>query len=156
MGDFLAHVGGTNLPSLALGGGALLALVAGRIWLRNKPVSLFVVVGGIAIASFVDLGGYGVKLLGEVPRGIALRLVDARSSVREMLRAEGVEERFGRLDRSMALTDVIDAFLRGDGVALADAAREAAGPPDRIPGGTPASASADHQGDDTRTGGPSS
>ncbi len=70
MGDFLAHAGQINLPSLALGGAALLALVAGRIWMRNKPVSLFVVVGGIAIASFVDLGGYGVKLLGEVPRGL--------------------------------------------------------------------------------------
>lgn len=70
MGDFLAHAGQINLPSLALGGVALLALVAGRIWLRNRPVSLFVVVGGIAAASFVDLGPYGVKLLGEVPRGL--------------------------------------------------------------------------------------
>lgn len=117
------------------------------------------VVGDLSNAPFVDVAGARMLLgLGAEldRRGIALRLVDARSSVREMLRTEGVEERFGRLDRSMALTDVIDAFLRGDGVALADASREAAGPPDRIPGGTPASASANDQDGGTPAGGPKS
>lgn len=87
MGDLIAHANQINLPSLALGGAALLALVAGRIWLRNKPVSLFVVVGGIVAASLVDLGPYGVKLLGEVPRGLPPLGLPAVSlqEVRELL-----------------------------------------------------------------------
>ena len=40
--------------------------------LPNKPVALFLVIGGVAAASFVDLGAHVVKLLGEVPRGLAL------------------------------------------------------------------------------------
>ncbi|MCC6353155.1 MAG: STAS domain-containing protein [Verrucomicrobiae bacterium] len=87
MADFLAHADQINIPSLALGGAALAALVAGRIWLRNKPVSLFVVVGGIATASFVDFGGLGVKLLGEVPSGLPPLGLPAVSleEVRELL-----------------------------------------------------------------------
>jgi MFS superfamily sulfate permease-like transporter len=42
-------------------------------------------------------------------RGIALRLVDARASVRDILRLEGVEAKVGRFDRARSLADVIDA-----------------------------------------------
>jgi sulfate permease, SulP family len=70
MGDFISHAGGTNLPSLALGAAALTALLLGKRFLANKPVSLFVLAGGIAAASFVDLGSRGVKLLGAVPQGL--------------------------------------------------------------------------------------
>ena len=49
---------------------ALVLLVLGKKFLKNKPVALFVVVGGILVASRMDLGGLGVKLLGEVPQGI--------------------------------------------------------------------------------------
>jgi sulfate permease, SulP family len=41
-------------------------------------------------------------------RGIALRLVEARSRVRDMLRLEGVEEKVGRIDRFTTLADTID------------------------------------------------
>jgi len=41
-------------------------------------------------------------------RGIALRLVEARSRVRDMLRLEGVEEKVGRIDRFTTLADAID------------------------------------------------
>jgi MFS superfamily sulfate permease-like transporter len=44
-------------------------------------------------------------------RGIALRLVEARSSVRDILRAEGVEELVGPIDRFTTLADAIDGFL---------------------------------------------
>jgi sulfate permease, SulP family len=67
---FLRHVGETNATSLMLGCLALGLLILGKKLLPNKPVALFVVLGGIAAASFVDLGAYGVKLLGEVPRGL--------------------------------------------------------------------------------------
>jgi sulfate permease, SulP family len=70
MRDFLAHAGDTNLASLALGAAALAALLLGKRFLPNRPVSLLVLVAGIVFASLVDLGDYGVKLLGTVPQGL--------------------------------------------------------------------------------------
>jgi sulfate permease, SulP family len=72
MGAFLSHLGETNSTSLAVGGMALVLLTLGKLYLPNKPVALGVVIAGIAAASFVDLSGHGVKLLGKVPRGIPL------------------------------------------------------------------------------------
>jgi sulfate permease, SulP family len=43
-------------------------------------------------------------------RGVAFRLVEARSSVRDMLRTEGVEEKVGRIDRFTMLADAVDSF----------------------------------------------
>ena len=43
-------------------------------------------------------------------RGIPLCLVEARSSVRDMLRGEGVEDKVGRIDRFTTLADAIEAF----------------------------------------------
>src|SRR5262245_47806450 len=70
MDVFFRHVGETNTASLTLGCAALGVLILGKKLLPNKPVALFVVIGGIAAASFVDFGAQGVKLLGEVPRGL--------------------------------------------------------------------------------------
>jgi SulP family sulfate permease len=70
MGAFLQHLSETNAMSLTLGGAALGVLILGKKLLPNRPVALFVVIGGIAAASFVDFGAHGVKLLGEVPRGL--------------------------------------------------------------------------------------
>ena len=42
----------------------------GKIWFSNKPVALFVVVGGIIASSALDLDKRGVALLGEVPKGL--------------------------------------------------------------------------------------
>src|SRR6516164_7435464 len=67
---FLKHLNETNLTSLTVGGAALLVLVLGKIFLKNKPVSLFVVIGGIVAASALSLGDSGVKLLGNVPQGL--------------------------------------------------------------------------------------
>ncbi len=69
---FLRHVGETNFASLLVGLSALALLILGKKLLPHKPVALFVVITGIVIASFVDLGAYGVKLLGEVPRGLPM------------------------------------------------------------------------------------
>jgi high affinity sulfate transporter 1 len=69
---FLQHVGETNTTSLPLGCAALAVLILGKKLLPNKPVALFVVIGGIVAASFIDLAAHGVKLLGEVPRGIPM------------------------------------------------------------------------------------
>ena len=70
MGDFFSHLGDTNATALAMGATALVALVLGRIYLKNRPVTLFVVVGGIIAATWMNAGALGVKLLGEVPQGL--------------------------------------------------------------------------------------
>ena len=69
-GYFLSHLGATNTSSLVLGLCALAVLVLGKKFLKNKPVSLFVVIAGILVASRMDLASLGVKVLGEVPQGI--------------------------------------------------------------------------------------
>lgn len=69
-GTFLKHLGETNPTSLTVGGIALAALVLGKIFLKNKPVALFVVVGGIVASGWLGLDARGVKLLGEVPQGL--------------------------------------------------------------------------------------
>ena len=48
----------------------MVALVLGKIFLKNKPVALFVVVGGILASGWLGLEARGVKLLGEVPQGL--------------------------------------------------------------------------------------
>ena len=69
-GTFLKHLGETNPTSLTIGGAALAVLVLGKVFLKNKPVALFVVVGGIVVSGLLGLEARGVKMLGEVPQGL--------------------------------------------------------------------------------------
>jgi high affinity sulfate transporter 1 len=69
-GFFLKHLNETNSMSLLVGGIALALLVVGKIFLKHKPVALFVVIGGIIAASTLSLETRGVKLIGAVPQGI--------------------------------------------------------------------------------------
>jgi sulfate permease, SulP family len=69
-GYFLTHLDETNPASLLAGGIALSVLVLGKVMFRNKPVALFVVVGGIVASSAFALESRGVKLLGAVPQGL--------------------------------------------------------------------------------------
>jgi high affinity sulfate transporter 1 len=69
-GYFLKHLSETNPASLTIGGVALAVLILGKIFLKHKPVALFVVVGGIAASALLGLDARGVKLLGEVPQGL--------------------------------------------------------------------------------------
>jgi sulfate permease, SulP family len=69
-GYFLTHLQETNPTSLTIGGAALAVLVLGKIFLKNQPVALFVVVGGILASGWLGLEMHGVKLLGEVPQGL--------------------------------------------------------------------------------------
>ncbi|PYX40187.1 MAG: DNA repair protein [Acidobacteria bacterium] len=66
----LKHLHETNLTSLTIGSAALAVLVLGKIFLKNKPVALLVVVGGILASGLLGLDARGVKLLGEVPQGL--------------------------------------------------------------------------------------
>jgi high affinity sulfate transporter 1 len=66
---FFSHLRETNITSLLLGLAALAVLLLGKRFLKNKPVSLFVVIAGIVAAASMNLGNLGVKLLGQVPQG---------------------------------------------------------------------------------------
>jgi high affinity sulfate transporter 1 len=68
--NFLKHLGDTNPTALTIGGIALAVLVLGKIFLKNKPVALFVVIGGILASGWLGLDARGVKLLGTVPQGL--------------------------------------------------------------------------------------
>jgi SulP family sulfate permease len=67
---FFKHLNETNTTSLLVGGIALALLILGKIFLKHKPVALFVVIGGIIAASALSLETRGVKLIGAVPQGI--------------------------------------------------------------------------------------
>src|SRR5215472_10759164 len=66
-GFFFKHLNETNSMSLLVGGIALALLILGKIFLKHKPVALFVVIGGIVAASMLSLETRGVKLIGAVP-----------------------------------------------------------------------------------------
>jgi high affinity sulfate transporter 1 len=68
--QFLKHLSDTNPASLGIGLSALALLILGKIFLKNKPVALVVVIGGIVASAWLGLEARGVKLLGEVPQGI--------------------------------------------------------------------------------------
>ena len=69
-GFFFKHLSETNSMSLMVGGIALALLIVGKIFLKHKPVALFIVIGGIIAASALSLDTHGVKLIGAVPQGI--------------------------------------------------------------------------------------
>jgi len=69
-GYFFAHLGDTHRMSLLVGGVALALLIAGKLWLKNRPVAFLVVLGGMFAARVMDLDAQGVALLGEVPQGL--------------------------------------------------------------------------------------
>ena len=70
MGHFLGGLGQTNPTSLVLGLTALAVLLLGKTVLKDRPVALFVVIGGIVAASVFRLNERGVALLGEIPQGL--------------------------------------------------------------------------------------
>ncbi len=70
VGYIAEHIQETNQLSLLVGLSAILLLILGKIYLKHKPVSLFVLIAGIASSRVFDLSGRGVKLLGEVPQGL--------------------------------------------------------------------------------------
>lgn len=69
-GHFVSHLGETNSWALLVGGAALGVLVLGKIALKNKPVAIVVLVGGILAATWFNLEARGVKMLGDVPQGL--------------------------------------------------------------------------------------
>jgi high affinity sulfate transporter 1 len=69
-GYFFGHLGETHTFALLLGATALTVLIAGKLWMKNRPVAFLVVVAGILAARLLNLEAHGVSLLGEVPQGL--------------------------------------------------------------------------------------
>ena len=89
---------------------AVLEAVANR--LREAGSSVRLAVCDLSAAPYLDLAGsrmlrgLNAELAG---RGIALRIVGAHGSARDLLRAEGLEEKVGGLDRTATLDSVLRA-----------------------------------------------
>jgi high affinity sulfate transporter 1 len=74
------------------------------------------VLGDLSTSPYVDVAG--ARMLRELHEelaasGIALRLAEARSGVRDILRAEGLEERVGYFGRRVSVDDVLESFFSG-------------------------------------------
>lgn len=69
-GHFISHARETNATALTVGLIALAALVAGKVFLKNRPVAMVVVIAGIVAGSTLALEVRGVKMLGDVPHGL--------------------------------------------------------------------------------------
>jgi hypothetical protein len=91
---------------------AVLALL-----LPGLPVALFVVVISIIVLSVTPLADLGFNVVGALPQG----LPDFHTPglrVRDILRAEGLEERVGRFGRRGSVADVIDELQGGTGAGV--------------------------------------
>ncbi len=67
-GHFFSHLHLTNAASLYLGLAALAILVLGKIFLKNKPIALFVVIGSIVAAAWTDSMRAAAASLGKCRR----------------------------------------------------------------------------------------
>jgi len=89
---------------------------------RSTPGPLELVVWDLSTSPAIDLPG--VRILAtfqEAPQaaGIRCRVIGAHAGVRDALRAEGLEERFGSFDRTISVADVIDEFQGRNGSGAA-------------------------------------
>jgi high affinity sulfate transporter 1 len=89
--------------------------VRDAVWeqIRATPGPLNLVVCDLSASPAVDLSG--ARMLENLHKelqaaGIRLRLVAAHAAVRDILRAEGLEERIGYFGRRISVADVIDEF----------------------------------------------
>ena len=79
---------------------------------RGGSLGLRLTVCDLSAAPYLDLAGSRMlhELNAELAgRGIALRIVGAHGSARDLLRAEGLEEKVGGLDRTATLDSVLRA-----------------------------------------------
>ncbi len=97
--------------------------VRAALWqkIRSGAAPLRLVICDLSTSPVVDLAGARMlKTLHVELReaGMDFRLVGAHAKVRDILRAEGIEERVGHLGRRLTVADVIDDFRSGanDGV----------------------------------------
>ena len=65
-----SHLGQTNIPTLLVGGGALLLLFALHRFSRRMPAGLTVLIAGIIVSAVLGLSLAGVKTVGIIPAGL--------------------------------------------------------------------------------------
>jgi sulfate permease, SulP family len=98
--------------------------VRDAVWqkIRATPGSLKLVICDLSTSPVVDLAGARMlaKLHADLKAaGIELRMAGAHAPVRDMLRAEGLEERAGYFGRRIAAVDILDEFEGAAGAAMA-------------------------------------
>jgi anti-anti-sigma regulatory factor len=74
-----------------------------------------IVICDLSTSPTVDMAGAHMLLALQAElskRNIGFQLVEARSSVRDMLRIEGLEQKVGPTDHRVTLADAIDDFQR--------------------------------------------
>jgi len=82
---------------------------------RTEPTRPKLVVLDLSASPYVDMHAAHMlaELAGELTAtGIRVQAVEARSSVRERLRSEGVEGKLGGIDRFTTVADVVEAFQK--------------------------------------------
>lgn len=80
---------------------------------ENANGSVRLVICDLSTSPMVDMAGARMFLALQAElqrRGLAFRIVEARSKVRDMLRVEGLEDKLGHIDRLTMLADAIDEF----------------------------------------------
>jgi MFS superfamily sulfate permease-like transporter len=88
---------------------AVLESVLNRLGTAPSPDIRLVVVD-LSASPYVDLAGSRMlhELYGKLAaRGIALRIVGAHGWARDLLRADGIDEKIGGLDRALGLNDLL-------------------------------------------------
>ncbi len=70
MWHIITHASDTSLTAAGVGGCALLVLILGSLFMKNKPVALFVVIAGIVCTAVFHLDRAGLPTLGAVPQGL--------------------------------------------------------------------------------------
>ncbi|HEY3586573.1 MAG TPA: SulP family inorganic anion transporter, partial [Myxococcaceae bacterium] len=83
---------------------------------RGAPAPLSLLVLDLSSSPTVDVAGARMvdglhEQLGSA--GTAVRVVGARAGVRDLLRAEHLEDRVGHIDRRVTIADVVEEFQRG-------------------------------------------
>ena len=79
---------------------------------KAGPSDVRSVICDLSASPYIDLAGSRMlhQLHGQLAsRDIALRVVGARGRVRDLLRAEGIDEKVGGLDRLQTLNDLLDS-----------------------------------------------
>ena len=79
---------------------------------KAGPSDVRLVICDLSASPYIDLAGSRMlqQLHGQLAsRDIALRIVGARGRVRDLLRAEGIDEKVGGLDRLRTLDDLLDS-----------------------------------------------
>lgn len=66
----IKHLPETNWIVLAFGVSAMIVLISGEHFFKNKPVSLVVVIAAILVMSFTNLASAGVHITGIIPEGL--------------------------------------------------------------------------------------